>query len=267
MMCTSRQRKIRNWDQQNQLLVHLFTQYGDINPDNIAENDKCFREPWDVSEPFANISEQFDKCIEYARAALSPYSEAQIMNQATLVVYNTGLFFDNLQKWDAMPAAPKSYEEVCNHIWEAQQVFCRQQPSKESGYGLAIQEIHDLAENITNTAAINWAEHQAAQATKDKEKAATGTAQKELIKALTTQVEALVMKQNQRFWPNSIYHHQTLQTSLLQEPQQPQDPNNQNMYWWTKGAIVGCMDILSEKIMQVLTAVFQKTGIKNWQHG
>jgi hypothetical protein len=41
---------------------------------------------------------------------------------------------------------------------------------------LAIQEIHDLAENLANTAAIDHAEQQASQATKGKEKAATDAA-------------------------------------------------------------------------------------------
>jgi hypothetical protein len=76
----------------NQLLVHLFTQYGDINPNDLAENDKRFIEPWDGAESFENITERFEDCIEFARAALSPYSDSQIMNRATLVVYNTRLF-------------------------------------------------------------------------------------------------------------------------------------------------------------------------------
>jgi uncharacterized phage-associated protein len=64
------------------------------------------------------------------------------MNEATLVVYKTGLFYDNLKKWDVMPVAHKTYKEFCNHILEAQQVYHRQQQtSKQSGYGLAIQEI------------------------------------------------------------------------------------------------------------------------------
>jgi uncharacterized phage-associated protein len=107
------------------------------------------------------------------------------MNEATLVVYKTGLFYDNLKKWDVMPVAHKTYKEFCNHILEAQQVYHRQQQtSKQSGYGLAIQEIHELAENFANTAAIDQTE-----------KAAIDAAQKDLITALTMQVEMLT-KQN-----------------------------------------------------------------------
>jgi uncharacterized phage-associated protein len=140
----------------NQLLVHLFTQYGDINPNNLAENDKRFSEPWDGAESFENITKRFEDCIEFARAALSPYSDSQIMNRATLVVYNTRLFYEDLKKWDARPAAHQSFEEFCDHIREAQQVFRQQQKtSKQSGYGLTIQEIHKLAENFASTAAID----------------------------------------------------------------------------------------------------------------
>jgi hypothetical protein len=75
-------------------------------------------------EPFENVSECL---IEYACAEFAPYLDVQIMNQATLVVYNTGLFYENLKIWDAMPAAHKSYEEFCDHIREAKWVYCRQQ--------------------------------------------------------------------------------------------------------------------------------------------
>jgi hypothetical protein len=97
-------------------LVHLFTQFGNINPNDLADNDKRFSEPWDDTEPFKNISERFEDCIEFLQAALSPYLDAQIMNQATPVVYNTGLFYEELKKWDARPAACKSFEEFCDHI-------------------------------------------------------------------------------------------------------------------------------------------------------
>jgi hypothetical protein len=92
----------------NQLLIHLFTQYGDINPNDLADNEKRFIEPWDGAEPFENIIERFDDCIEFAKAALLPYTPTQVMNRATLVVYNTGLFYEDLKKWDAMPGSQQN---------------------------------------------------------------------------------------------------------------------------------------------------------------
>jgi hypothetical protein len=82
----------------NQLLVHLFTQYGDINPNNITNNNKCFSKPWDGAEPFENVSKHFDNSIEFAQAVLSPYLDTQILDRATLAIYNTGLFYEDLKK-------------------------------------------------------------------------------------------------------------------------------------------------------------------------
>jgi hypothetical protein len=114
-----------------------------------------------------------------------PYTPMQIMNRATLVVYNTGLFYEDLKKWDVIPVAHKSYKEFSDYILEAQWVYCCQQcTSKQSGYRLAIQEIHKLAENFANMAAIDQTE-----------KAAIDAAQKDLITVLTMQVEMLT-KQN-----------------------------------------------------------------------
>jgi hypothetical protein len=41
---------------------------------NLANNDTHFSEPWDGVEPFENISECFDDCIEFAKAALLLYT-------------------------------------------------------------------------------------------------------------------------------------------------------------------------------------------------
>jgi hypothetical protein len=48
-----------------------------------------------------------------------------------------------------------------------------------------IEEIHKLAENFANMAALNQAEQRAAQTTKDAEKVAAESMQMDLIRALT----------------------------------------------------------------------------------
>jgi hypothetical protein len=175
--------------------VHPFTQYGNINPNDLANNNKRFNEPWDGSEPFKNVSEWFEDCIEFAWAALSPYSDAQIMNRATLVVYNTGLFYEELKKWDARPAACKSFEEFCDHIWEAQRIFCRQQrTSKHSDYG-RFRRFTSWQRTLPTWQHFIRANNAQCRQAKTQKKAATDAPQKELIKALTMQVEMLA-KQN-----------------------------------------------------------------------
>jgi hypothetical protein len=117
MMCTSRPRKQEHLASLCQPIIgesiHSVWQH---QSNNLANNNKRFSEPWDGAEPFENVCERFEDCIEFSWAALSPYSDTQIMNWATLVVYNTGLFYEELKKWDARPAAHKSFEEFCDHI-------------------------------------------------------------------------------------------------------------------------------------------------------
>jgi hypothetical protein len=62
----------------NQLLIHLFTQYGEINPKDLANNEKRFIKPWDSTEPFENIIDRFDNCIEFAKVVLSLYTPTQM---------------------------------------------------------------------------------------------------------------------------------------------------------------------------------------------
>jgi hypothetical protein len=55
MMCTSSRKSPASGYNKvtvSQLLVHLISQNGDINPKNTADNDKRFSKLWDGAEPF-----------------------------------------------------------------------------------------------------------------------------------------------------------------------------------------------------------------------
>jgi hypothetical protein len=60
------------------------------------DNDKCSVNSEMGPNPLKTSSERFNKCIEYALAALSPYVDAQIMNWATLGFFYTGLLFNSM---------------------------------------------------------------------------------------------------------------------------------------------------------------------------
>jgi hypothetical protein len=104
----------------NTMLSHLFNEYGEIGRDELQLNEKRFHEPWDGNEPFEIIICRLDKCVHYASAAKNPYSAEQILSKAELLVLETGLFNKDIQEWNQLPVAARTYGQFKTRILTAQ---------------------------------------------------------------------------------------------------------------------------------------------------
>ena len=60
----------------------LYTNYGDITPANLDDNDAHMREPFDASKPIEEIFEQIKDEIDYADATSAPYNNSQVLSRA-----------------------------------------------------------------------------------------------------------------------------------------------------------------------------------------
>jgi ribosomal protein S15P/S13E len=90
------------------------------------------------------------QCCDFANDAGQPYSEQQILAKAHAIVFNTGLYYDALEKWDEVPIVQSTYDNFCKHIIQAQTRLQTKQTSKQQGYGLAVEQIQELTENYCN---------------------------------------------------------------------------------------------------------------------
>jgi hypothetical protein len=91
------------------------------------------------------------QCCDYANDAGRPYSEAQKLSKAHALVFNTGLFFETLDKWDELPVANQTYPQFCTFVTQAQHRLRNKKTTKQHGYGLAVEQMQELTENfVTN---------------------------------------------------------------------------------------------------------------------
>ena len=94
-----------------EMLQHLYDTYADISAENLEENDKKMREPWDPNAPFEELIKQIKDAVDLADHAGAPYSQEQIVNTAYNLVERTGVFDIDCRKWRDLPAAQKSWNE------------------------------------------------------------------------------------------------------------------------------------------------------------
>jgi hypothetical protein len=135
------------------ILAYLMKEYGEIGLNEVHENEQRINQPWDGAEPFKNVITRIEDCIDYAAAAAAPYSTVQILGRAKRVVAETGLYHEDLEKWDENLFLAKDWNTFKAYILAAQRKQQkRSATSKQSGYGLAIQKMTELADGVAGVA-------------------------------------------------------------------------------------------------------------------
>ena len=86
-----------------ELLHHLYNRYGVIIPNDIDDNDKRMKEPYDVTKPIETLYDQIEKAVEYADAGKAPYNTMKILAHAYLLLNNTGHYMAICKYWRRRP--------------------------------------------------------------------------------------------------------------------------------------------------------------------
>jgi hypothetical protein len=113
------------------ILQDLFTNYGKIHSTDLMANNKRFEE--DLSETFQTVMARIKQCCEFASDAGQPYSVQQILAKAHAIVFNTGLYYEALEKWDEVPIGQATYENFCKHMIDAQTKLQNKKNIKATG--------------------------------------------------------------------------------------------------------------------------------------
>ena len=92
------------------MLQHLYDTYGKITEDKLEQNRQEMMQAYDVSLPIETLFAQIEDCVEFADAARNPYSQAQILNTAFLLVQKTGVFTKECRKWRKKPINQKTWD-------------------------------------------------------------------------------------------------------------------------------------------------------------
>ena len=83
-----------------QLLDHLYENYGVITAVDIEDNDTRMRESYNPTFPIETLFHQIELAVEYATAVKRPYQTAQVVSRAYLLVLQTGLYPEACHDWD-----------------------------------------------------------------------------------------------------------------------------------------------------------------------
>jgi hypothetical protein len=85
--------------------------------------------------------------------------------KAHAIVFNTGLYYEALEKWDDVPVGQATYENFCKHMIDAQTKLNNKKTSKQQGYGLAVEQIQEITENFCHLVSLERNEKENDRAT------------------------------------------------------------------------------------------------------
>jgi hypothetical protein len=101
-----------------EILMHLKQTYGFINPTQLTENYNKMTATINFQDPIETLFKQIEDGVRYANAGAQPYTEAQYVNIAFLLILNTG----------AIPYACRDWQRrtPMNQTWaESRREFAR----------------------------------------------------------------------------------------------------------------------------------------------
>jgi hypothetical protein len=110
----------------------------------------------DGAEPFENIIECVEECVEFAKEAERLYSPEHILVRALRIVSKIRLYHDDLEDWKKKAIADKTWPKFKEFMVEAQAANCEmQQNNKQAGYRTAAEQFELLANLMTASASNN----------------------------------------------------------------------------------------------------------------
>ena len=106
------------------ILNHLFTKYGRVNSETLAEKEKSVREiQYNPQDPLITIYKEIEHLERLGKASLNPYSPSQLISFAIQVIKNTGDFEEGQKLWHAKAAVDKTWPNFMAHFDQEHQAL------------------------------------------------------------------------------------------------------------------------------------------------
>ena len=101
------------------MLHHLYDTYGKITEERLEKNRNEMTASYDVTLPIDSLFNRIEECSDFADAARSPFTQAQILSSAFLIIQKTGIFNKECRKWRKKDPHHKTWANFKVHFREA----------------------------------------------------------------------------------------------------------------------------------------------------
>ena len=130
------------------IFATLYRKYANINAQAVAEKkQKVEKMQYQHAEPVLTIFHEISELGEYAKASGAPMTASQLIDIATIILQKANIFTSDFRKWNARPAAEKTWANYKTHFDEAQDSIKKAVPTQtvsELGYHQTANHMQQL---------------------------------------------------------------------------------------------------------------------------
>ena len=183
-----------------QILTHLYDNYGVITAVDIEDNDTRIREPYNPTFPIETLFHRIELAVEYATAGKRLYQDAQVVSRVYLLVLKTCLYPEVCRDWDKNLLQDKTWTLFKRYFTAVyRDLRLMQTTSKQAGFGsehgmnMRQDDHHHEDENIDEAQDIANIITDLAQSVSEDKKSINSafTTMTTTIKALQDKIEAM----------------------------------------------------------------------------
>ena len=124
------------------IVAHLFTEYRQMENQDLVGNCSKLSESWDANRPLQESVQRVQEIQEFANDGGRTIAYKNIVDTIYTLVYNTGLFYDDCDKWDDKQRDEKTWAKFQAHFQAAQQKYKRKQKSSTHAGGIPRSKQH-----------------------------------------------------------------------------------------------------------------------------
>lgn len=128
------------------IITHLKTKYGHIDPRHLIANGMELTKPWDQTTPFEMLIDRFEQAIAIAKLGGQPFTDTHLVNCAFTLAYQTSLYFGPLKRWTRLPEAERTWDEFKLYMLIAQNELTDEQTATAGRLGYA--NLAQLAQTV-----------------------------------------------------------------------------------------------------------------------
>jgi hypothetical protein len=169
--------------------MHLKQTYGFINPTQLAENYNKMTVPINFKNPIETLFKHIEDGVCYANADAQPYTEAQYVNIAFLLILNTGAIPDACRDWQRRTPMNQTWAEFHREFARAhrEQIIISSTASGAGYHTANVAEHYEHTPSPADTEFVTAMDNLATATSADRETIATLT---RAIATLTDQLKA-----------------------------------------------------------------------------
>ena len=142
------------------IIACLFAEYSQVEYQNRVGNRSKLADPWDANNPFQELVQRVQEIQEFVTYGGRTIPMDNIADTIYTIVYNTGLFYDDCDKWYNKERADKTWANLQAHFQAEQRKYKRKKKYPPVRWDTTARKNSEKKGKTPTMPSLTWQERQ-----------------------------------------------------------------------------------------------------------